>query len=71
MPTRDSSSDQPKSKKLTRGRARQQFLSLVTPKLHPEPGDVDRDTWFSEVCNNFVSKSRTNREYYRVVLEAL
>lgn len=67
----DSPSDQPIPKKLIRSHARQQFLALAEPKPQLEPDDVDRDTWIQEVCSNFVSKSRTNKQYYRVVLESL
>ena len=44
---------------------------LTTPKETPESGNVDRETWLEEVCANFVSTSKANKQYYRVVLEEL
>lgn len=37
----------------------------------PAPGLEDRDTWINRVCMGFVSPSKSNKEYYRVILETL
>jgi hypothetical protein len=37
----------------------------------PAPDLEDRDQWIKRVCEGFVSPSKSNKQYYRVILETL
>lgn len=54
-----------------KSRGRQKFLPLepVSPSL--VKNSVNREQWINDTCKGFVSRSTTNKEYYRVVLETL
>ncbi len=54
-----------------RSKGRQKFLPIVPPKRVADHTDVDRDHWIEMVCTEFVSPSKANKNYYRVVLETL
>lgn len=46
----------------------------VRPSYEPNPTpdpNVDRDLWIETVSSEFVSPSKANKEYYRVILETL
>lgn len=45
------------------------YPPLVPPNTTPNNGL--REEWIDFVCTNFVSRSETNRAYYRVILETL
>ena len=50
--------------------ARITYMPLKTPNPNPCP-EVERNCWIDEVCAGFVSPSKKNKEYYRVILETL
>jgi 5-methylcytosine-specific restriction endonuclease McrA len=54
-----------------KNRGRQKFLSLEPISQTSIPGNLSREQWIEEVCAGFVSPSRANRQYYRVLLEEL
>lgn len=50
--------------------ARITYMPLKTPNPNP-CSEINRDTWIDEVSAGFVSPSKKNKEYYRVILETL
>lgn len=52
-----------------KGAARSQ-RSLLTPNPKPN-GLVDRDEWIENSAEGFITKSKANRQIYRVILETL
>lgn len=54
-----------------KNRGRQKFLSLAPVSETEVPGNVSREEWLEQVCQSFVSPSRANKSYYRVLLEKL
>ncbi|NJL98906.1 MAG: HNH endonuclease [Synechococcaceae cyanobacterium SM2_3_2] len=54
-----------------KSRARQKFLSLAAVSEQEVPGNINREGWLEEVCQNFVCPSDANKSYYRVLLEEL
>ncbi len=52
--------------------ARIDYNVMPSYEPHPTPNtDIDRDTWIDQVSSEFVSPSKANKEYYRVILETL
>lgn len=60
-----------KAGNITRSKGRQKFLPLETPCPKPTNETPDRTDWIQKIFNGFVSPSKANREYYKVVLEEL
>jgi hypothetical protein len=54
-----------------KSRGRQKFLSLAPVNEQEVPGNINREVWLEEVCQNFVCPSEANKSYYRVLLEEL
>jgi HNH endonuclease len=54
-----------------KNRGRQKFFSLATVSEQEVPGNINREVWLEEVCQNFVCPSEANKSYYRVLLEEL
>lgn len=54
-----------------KSRGRQKFLSLATVSEKDVLGNIIREVWLEEVCQEFVSPSQANKSYYRVLLEEL
>ena len=50
--------------------ARIESQPLKTPNKIPSC-EIDRDQWIEKVCKEFVSPSKANKRYYRIVLELL
>lgn len=50
--------------------ARIAYMPLQTPNPKPNP-NLNREQWINTVSNGFVSPSKKNKEYYRVILETL
>lgn len=50
--------------------ARIAYMPLQTPNPTPDP-NINREQWIETVSNGFVSPSKKNKEYYRVILETL
>ena len=50
--------------------ARITYMPLQTPNLHPTEGQ-NRQEWIDSVVAGFVSPSKKNKEYYKVILETL
>lgn len=51
--------------------ARITYEPTRSPNPNPSPDLEDRDTWINRVVDGFVSPSKSNKEYYRVILETL
>lgn len=51
--------------------ARIAYNPTQTPCPVPTPELEDRDEWIEKVVEGFVSPSKTNKEYYKVILETL
>jgi len=60
-----------KKKAQSRNKARQKFLPLESPVEAPTNDLPNREEWISKICSGFVSTSKANKEYYRVVIELL
>ncbi len=58
----------PKNNK--KSHARISYMPLVEPNPNPD-SSVDREKWLREAAEGFVSPSRTNKEYYQVILKTL
>ncbi len=54
-----------------KNRGRQKFLSLAPVSEAEVPENVSREEWLKQVCQSFISPSRANKSYYRVLLEKL
>ncbi|MFO0389413.1 MAG: HNH endonuclease [Alphaproteobacteria bacterium] len=54
-----------------KSKGRQKFLELVAPDRTPSANDKERDAWIEGVVKEFVSLSKANRQYYKVMLETL
>jgi hypothetical protein len=54
-----------------KSRGRQRFLPLAPVSNQEVPGNILREDWIECVCQGFVSPSRANKSYYRVLIEKL
>lgn len=54
-----------------KSRGRQKFLSLAPVSEQDVLGNIIREVWLEEVCQEFVCPSEANKSYYRVLLEEL
>lgn len=56
---------------MRRSKGRQKFLGLAMPNPNLSTEIPDRDSWIDETHKNFVSPSKANKAYYRIILEQL
>ncbi|MGC9527384.1 MAG: HNH endonuclease [Limnospira sp.] len=54
-----------------KSRGRQSFLTLKPVSQVQVPDNINREDWLEKVCREFVSTSKANKSYYRVLLEKL
>ncbi len=54
-----------------KSRGRQKFLPLAPVNETDVPDNINREAWLEEVSQGFVSPSKANKSYYRVLLEEL
>ena len=54
-----------------KSRARVCHQPTQSPCKNPSPELRDRDEWICETCTGFVSPSKANKVYYRIILETL